>query len=89
MAQTARTCWAGGFLTSPQAQRIVDTDLYSDLGKGEITIWMSNLGPSIYLHAVILKKGEALTEVTVYTFYATWNSMGPKLERWADGSKEC
>lgn len=87
IAQTARTCWAGTQL-SP-AQTLVDTDLYSELGKGEITMWMSHLGPSIYLHALIQKKADALTEVTVYTFYSTWDVMGPKLERWADGSRDC
>lgn len=89
IAQTARACWAGGFLTSPQASRIVDTDLYSESGKGEVTIWMSNLGPSIYLHALVERRAASATDVTVYTYYATWNSMADKVESWARGSKEC
>lgn len=53
IASTARNCWVGGFLLSPQAQRNVDADLLPDLGRGEVTIWMSNINRNVYAHADI------------------------------------
>lgn len=88
IATVARNCWVGGFLLSPQAQRNVDADLFSDLGRGEVTIWMSNIGRNVYAHADI-ERADGGSRVTVYTYFSSWDSIGPRMEKWAKGEADC
>lgn len=88
IAANARACWSGGFLLSPQAQRIVDADLYAELGKGEVTMWMSNLGTSVYAHALIERRAPAETHVSVWN-HPNWGQVVPAMETWASGQRTC
>lgn len=74
---------------SPQAHRSVDADLFNELGTAEITIRMANLGNNIYAHAEIKKIDEEQTNVRVWHYFDTWSDIGPKMQRWANGSTSC
>lgn len=89
VSRMARSCWDGGFMFSPQAQRTADADLFSETGTAEITIRMSNITNRVYAHILIERAGENSTTVTVWNHYPTWNSYGEKVQSWADGSQDC
>lgn len=89
IATATRSCWESGFLFSPSAQNIVDADLYSELGKGEITIRMANLGSRVYAHTEIVKRDHTNSQVTVWIYFRTWTSMARKIRGWASGKDDC
>ena len=89
VSRMARSCWEGGFMFSPQAQRITDADLFSETGTAEITIRMSNIANNVYAHVLIERLDADLTSVTVWNDLATWNSYGERVQLWAEGSEDC
>ena len=89
IAQTARECWVGGYIISLGASRNLNADLFPDLKKGEITWWQSNVAQSYYATALIEPTGDENAHVTVWSYYHTWDHIGPDAQKWAAGSKDC
>ena len=89
VSRMARSCWDGGLLFSPQAQRITDADLFSETGTAEVTIRMSNIANRVYAHILIERAGENSTNVTVWNHFSTWNHYPAKVQTWANGSQDC
>lgn len=88
IAACARAGWGSvGYLLSPQASNIVDADLYSDLGTGEITMRMSNLGNHVYAHALIERQAPTQTKLTVWNYLSSWDHIGPAMKSWAEGER--
>jgi hypothetical protein len=88
-AGTAKRCIAGN--VGAYASMAVDTELYSDLGYGEITVSMINWGArNYYLSARIEKAQQSGSKVVV----RTGNTLGAdnlsrSLMRWSAGETEC
>lgn len=89
ISQTARACWAGGYISPYGASRNVQADLFPDLKHGEVTWWQSNVGQSYYATATIEPADTGDAHVTVWNYYHSWDNIGPRVQRWATGDTAC
>jgi len=85
--RAARECWEGGYLFSPQAQNVVTAELYNELEFGEISLALSNVGMSYYVHLEIRKANDA-AEVTAY-YSQSYEKSHSEVVAWANGGTEC
>ncbi|MBK6897440.1 MAG: hypothetical protein IPH06_12700 [Alphaproteobacteria bacterium] len=88
IAERGRECWETGYLFSPQAQNIIDADLYSDLGEAEVSWRMVNFGNSYYATAIIQRIDNNKTQVTVLNSLKSWDDIGKKIEKWVTKPQE-
>jgi len=90
LSKTARRCLAGlNFLATTH---IVDSELYSELGYGEVVHRLNNWGvASYYWKAEIRKTGARSSRLIVWSGGATLHKEGnaDSVARWAQGDARC
>jgi hypothetical protein len=87
-----QTCWHTGLMMPLSPVRMqIKSELYPDLGLGEISYYQSNLGDIHYHLVEVRKKGDG-SELTVFTGRKLAHVNQRELETyfaWARGSKSC
>jgi len=78
--------WAGVF-----ASYHINSELYNELGEGEISFMMSNAGmQSYYMQMDVASLSEAQAKVNAYVYYSTWEKNLPLIKQWAvNGDSSC
>lgn len=85
---TAKQCFAGNI--GAYASMAVDTELYPDLGYGEITISLINWGVRNYYLSARIEKEKVGSKVTVRTGNTLGaERLGTSLMRWSSGETDC
>lgn len=88
LGATATDCLAAEMIS---ASVVVDRDLYSELGFGEVTNWLSNFGArDFYWKAEVHETSSGTSRISV------WFAPGPNTEKrarkiveWAQGDRTC
>ena len=84
----ARRCVAANL--NAYASMAVDADLFPDLGYGQITISLINLGVRNYYASAKIEKQAKGSQITVRTGNTlAANNMAQNILRWASGDENC
>ena len=88
LSTTAKRCLAGNM--SAYSSMAVDAQLYPDLGFGEVTVSLIDMGIRNYYFSAKVEKVDTGARLTVHS----GNSLGAtrlsdQSLRWADGDEEC
>lgn len=84
VTENARACWQLGMIT---AQMVVQSDLFTDIRKGQVTVALhGGLGVSTYLGVDIDAISETESLVRVYANDGSWATRGERVRKWLDGT---
>lgn len=87
VSTTAKRCWAEPI--SAQAAMVVDAELYSDLGYGEVAVSMVNWGARNYYVTTKIEKAQQGSRLTMRSGNALDDTRANFVLRWAAGDQNC
>lgn len=86
----AKQCSEGGMAFSLSASLNVDAQLYNELGYGEISYSMINVGVRNYYWKAKVEKADTGSKITIYSGNTLNNAVWlNKVSGWADGKLGC
>lgn len=84
VTENARACWQTGLIT---AQMVVQSDLFTDIRKGQVSVALhGGLGVNTYLAVDIDAISDTESMVRIYAYNGPWARYSERVRQWLDGT---